>query len=370
VKAADGDLVRQEERAADNQAAQSRPTIARDAPSRSARNRATVVLCLVATLALAVTALAIGTNHYTPQQIVQALLGFGAPTEQLVLVEFRLPRVLGGLAVGASLGLAGALTQTFARNPLATPDILGVTSGAALGAVAAICIGGGTYSVAAPLLALGVPAAAAVGALVTAAVVYGLAWRGGIESYRLILIGIGATAALGGVTSYLVERAEITAAMAAAQWMVGSLSGISWASVWPVVAVLAVVAPFAATQARALTVSQLGDELTVGLGVPLQRHRLAVIASAVALTAAAVSAAGPVEFAAFVSPQLALRLTGASRPPLAASSLVGALLVTSADTLARGALPGEAPVGIITAMIGAPYLIGLLIRRRNKQEAL
>jgi iron complex transport system permease protein len=314
--------------------------------------------------------LMVGSAPFTLQEVLGVLTGAGTPAQELVLLEFRAPRVVAGLAVGASLGLAGALTQTFARNPLATPDILGVTSGAALGAVAAICLGGGIYAVGVPLLALGLPATAAVGGLVTAALVYGLSWRHGIDSYRLILIGIGVTAALSGVTSYLIAQAKITDAQAAAQWLVGNLSGVSWASVWPVVAVLAVVAPVAAFQTRNLSAGQLGDELAVGLGVPLGRHRLIVIACAVLATAAAVSASGPVEFAAFVSPQIGLRLARSARPPLAASALVGAVLVAGADLLVRGVLPGERPVGIITAMVGAPYLIWLLTRRRGKGEEL
>ncbi|MDR2565729.1 MAG: iron chelate uptake ABC transporter family permease subunit [Bifidobacteriaceae bacterium] len=333
-------------------------------PERRARRRHLVtVLAACACVAVGLAGIRAGSSQLTTAEIARVLLGAGAPAQELVMLEFRLPRVVGGLAVGACLGLAGALTQTFARNPLATPDILGVTSGAAAGAVAAICLGGGTYGVGPILLTLGMPAAAAVGALATAAVVYGLAWRGGVESYRLILIGIGATAALGGVTSYLIATARITDASAAAQWMVGNLSGISWASVWPVLAALAVMAPVAATQARNLAVGQLGDELAAGLGVPLQRHRLIVIGCAVVLTAAAVSASGPVEFAAFVAPQIALRLAGAARPPLVASALAGAVLVAGADAVSRGVLPGETPVGIITAVVGAPYLIWLLIRR-------
>jgi iron complex transport system permease protein len=311
-----------------------------------------------------------GSADYTILEVIQVLAGRGTPAQELILLDFRAPRVVAGLAVGASLGLAGTLTQTFARNPLATPDILGVTSGAALGAVAAICLGGGGYAVAAPLLALGIPTMSTVGAVCSATVVYGLAWRGGINSYRLILIGIGATATLSGITSYLIAQAKITDAQAAAVWLVGNLSGVSWSSVWPVVVVLAVVAPVAASQSRDLAVSQLGDDLAVSLGVAMQRHRMIVIGCAVALTAAAVSASGPVEFVAFVSPQIALRLTGAARPPLFTSALAGAILVAGADSLVRGVLPGERPVGLITAMIGAPYLIWLLIRHRGGTDGL
>ncbi|MCP2032098.1 iron complex transport system permease protein [Okibacterium sp. HSC-33S16] len=334
------------------------------------RGRVVVVtaLCVVVVLALSVLGILAGSSSLSFSDVVVTLLGGGTSGQELIVFDLRLPRVVGGVAVGAALGLAGALTQTFARNPLATPDILGVTSGAALGAVAAIVLAGGSYSVAAGLLSLGLPAVAAIGALLTAAVVYGLAWRGGVDSYRLILIGIGATAALGGITSYLIARAQITEAAAAAQWLVGSLSGISWASVWPVLVVLLVVTPIAVLQSSSLDISQLGDDLSTGLGVAVQRHRVVVIMCAVLLTAAAVSASGPIEFVAFVAPQIARRMARTGRPPLLASALMGAVIVVGGDALVRGVLPGEVPVGIITAIIGAPYLIWLLTRRKERES--
>lgn len=340
------------------------------APARSRRDTRVLVVTvagLAALLPVLVLAIAAGSSQLGLGDVVRTLIGAGTPSQELIVLELRLPRVLCGALVGAALGLAGALTQTFARNPLATPDILGVTSGAALGAVAAIVLAGGSYSVGAGALTLGLPAAAAIGALGTAAMVYGLSWRSGVDSYRLILVGIGATAALTGVTSYLIARAQLTEASTAAQWLVGSLSGVSWASVWPVLVAVAVLTPIALTQSSTLSVSLLGDDVSTGLGVAVQRHRLVIVACAVLLTAAAVSAAGPIEFVAFVSPQIVRRLAGTARPPLLASAVVGALVVVGADTLSRTVLPGEVPVGIVTAVIGAPYLIWLLTRRKDRE---
>ncbi|HOZ59505.1 MAG TPA: iron chelate uptake ABC transporter family permease subunit [Nakamurella multipartita] len=340
------------------------------APTRSRHDTRVLVVTvagLAALLPVLVLAIAAGSSQLGLGDVVRTLMGAGTPSQELIVLELRLPRVLCGALVGAALGLAGALTQTFARNPLATPDILGVTSGAALGAVAAIVLAGGSYSVGAGALTLGLPAAAAIGALGTAAVVYGLSWRSGVDSYRLILVGIGATAALTGVTSYLIARAQLTEASTAAQWLVGSLSGVSWASVWPVLVAVAVLTPIALTQSSTLSVSLLGDDVSTGLGVAVQRHRLVIVACAVLLTAAAVSAAGPIEFVAFVSPQIVRRLAGTARPPLLASAVVGALVVVGADTLSRTVLPGEVPVGIVTAVIGAPYLIWLLTRRKDRE---
>jgi len=340
------------------------------APTRSRHDTRVLVVTvagLAALLPVLVLAIAAGSSQLGLGDVVRTLMGAGTPSQELIVLELRLPRVLCGALVGAALGLAGALTQTFARNPLATPDILGVTSGAALGAVAAIVLAGGSYSVGAGALTLGLPAAAAIGALGTAAVVYGLSWRSGVDSYRLILVGIGATAALTGVTSYLIARAQLTEASTAAQWLVGSLSGVSWASVWPILVAVAVLTPIALTQSSTLSVSLLGDDVSTGLGVAVQRHRLVIVACAVLLTAAAVSAAGPIEFVAFVSPQIVRRLAGTARPPLLASAVVGALVVVGADTLSRTVLPGEVPVGIVTAVIGAPYLIWLLTRRKDRE---
>ncbi|MFT4108391.1 FecCD family ABC transporter permease [Propionicimonas sp.] len=323
--------------------------------------------CLLAVVIAFVVGIAAGSSTMTISDVLRTLAGAGTRPQQFIVFELRLPRAAAGAAVGLCLGLAGALTQTFSRNPLATPDILGVTSGASAGAVTAIVIGGGGYSVGSSLLGFGIPVVATVGGLVAAAVVYGLSWRGGVDSYRIILIGIGITASLGGLTSYLLVRAQITQATAATQWLVGSLSGVSWASVWPMVLALVVVLPLALAQSAPLGITQLGDEFSTSLGVGLQRHRLLVIAAAVLLTAMAVSAAGPVEFVAFVAPQVARRIAGTGRPPLWASALVGATLVVVADIVARTAFPGELPVGILTAIIGAPYLIWLLTRRNRKE---
>uniref|UniRef100_A0A942YDA7 Iron ABC transporter permease n=1 Tax=Neobacillus citreus TaxID=2833578 RepID=A0A942YDA7_9BACI len=324
------------------------------------------VTALVTVLVLGVLGVAIGSTWIAPATVVRALLGLESGPESFIVTTLRLPRVLTGALVGLTLGVAGALTQTFTRNPLGTPDIIGVTSGASVGAVAAIVLGGGTYSVSAVLLGGGIPVAATIGALIAAAVVYGLGWRGGVQSYRLVLVGIGVSATLDAVTSYLLVRAKITVATAASQWLVGSLSSTSWSSVWPLLAVAAVAVPLALVTSAALGIGQLGDEVATGVGLHVQRHRLFVIALAVVLTAAAVAAAGPVGFVAFVVPQIGLRLAGTNRPPLLLAGLLGAVLVLAADLLARSAFPWQVPVGIVTTVIGAPYLIWLLVRHRKE----
>lgn len=326
----------------------------------------TTFAALVLALSLLVAAIAVGGAQVSVPDILRTLIGRGDNLDRLIVLTLRMPRVLTGALVGLALGVAGALMQTVTRNALATPDVIGISSGASLGAVAAVVIGGGGESVGGAVLGAGMPAVAALGAVLAAALVYGLGWRGGVHSYRLILVGIGVGAILDAGTSYLLVRARITQAAAASQWLVGSLSGASWDTVRPLLGAVALLVPLALAGSAALTVSHLGDEIATGVGLPVQLHRFAVIALTVLLTAASVAAAGPVGFVAFVAPQIAVRAAGAVRPPLLLSGLTGTCLVLLADTLARTAFPWDVPVGIVTTVVGAPYLIWLLVRHRKE----
>jgi iron complex transport system permease protein len=324
---------------------------------------------LLAVVAVTVAGMTIGQYPIRAGDVVRVLLGGGESEYRYIVLELRLPRAMVGALVGLALGMAGALTQTFARNPLATPDILGVTGGASAGAVAMIVLGGGTYAVTSDLLRVGLPAAALVGGLIAAAVVYGLSWRSGIDSYRLILVGIGCAAVLTALTSWLLVRSQLADAAQASVWLAGSLNSRTWDHAVPLAIAVAVLMPAGLALTGALRVAQLGDDTARALGVRLELTQFAIIGVAVGLTAAAVAAAGPVGFVAFVVPQLALRLTGGSRPPLLASALVGALLLQTADLLARSVFTWEVPVGLVTTVLGAPYLIFLLIRHRREVSA-
>lgn len=329
-------------------------------------------VCVVGVAVLIVmVAVSIGTGDFqiSVPDVLKVLAGGGDPAHQFIVNELRLPRVAVGLLVGAALGVAGALTQTFARNALASPDILGVTDGAAVGAVAVIVLGGTTGTLATSLSAVGVTAAAFLGALLATVAIYLLAWRGGIDGTRLVLIGIGVGAILSAVVSWLLTRARIWDAQAAAVWLTGSINGRGWEQAKPLFWALVLLLPAALIAGRTLRVMQLGDDSAQALGVRLQRAQLVVLVIAVALTAFAVSAAGPIEFVAFVVPQIALRLAGASRPPILASAIYGALLVVTADLIARVVLPVELPVGIVTSVVGAPYLIWILVKRNREVSA-
>ncbi|MEU4424739.1 iron ABC transporter permease [Actinoplanes sp. NPDC024001] len=323
------------------------------------RTVAVTLAALAATVAVAVLAVGRGDFPMSPETVWQVVTGGGTRIERHVLLNLRLPRVLCGLLAGAALAVAGALTQTFARNPLASPDVLGITYGASAGAVAAIVLGVAV-----------IPVAALAGALLAAAAIYLLAWQRGIDGYRLVLIGLGAGQLLAAFTSWLLLRADQADLTRASIWLTGSLAGRDWSHVRPLAVALLVLLPFTLAATVALRVLQFGEDTARGLGLRLQRAQLAVVVLAAALAAAAVAAAGPIEFVAFVVPQIALRLCGGSRPPVLASAVLGALLVVGCDLLARIVVaPAELPVGLLTAMVGTPYLLWLLLRRSRRTSA-
>ncbi|MFC8077450.1 FecCD family ABC transporter permease [Streptomyces sp. NPDC057307] len=298
-------------------------------------------------------------------QVVATLFGRGEQVDQFVIMDLRMPRALAGLVVGIALGVSGAITQAVARNPLASPDILGITWGAGAVAVFLVTVSSGTT--AAVVSSVGLSAAALAGGLGTGLLVYFLAWRRGIDGFRLILIGISVSAVMQAITTWLLVQADIRDVARAQVWLVGSLDNRSWDDVrvalWCTVVLMAVVAA-AAFQFKPL---HLGDEVAAGLGVRYSMVRAVLLLCAVLLAAVAVSAAGPVAFVALVAPQVAMRLVRCPTPPLVASGLVGALLLIGADLIARAALPITLPVGVVTAAIGGPFLVYLLVRANLRQ---
>ncbi|WP_028652050.1 FecCD family ABC transporter permease [Nocardioides halotolerans] len=328
---------------------------------------------LVLLLVLVAVDLSVGDFPIPVREVVATLLGGGDAGQRFVVMELRLPQTAVAAGVGAALGLAGALTQTLARNPLASPDILGITEGAALGAVAVVVASGasgyGGGLVAGRLQELGLPVAAFGGSVVTALVLYAFSWRRGLDMQRLVLVGIGLGAALAAATSYLLVNARIQDAASAQVWLSGSLTGRGWEHARPVLVALVVLTPVALLLVRSLNAMLLGDDAARGLGVRLQLTQLGCLVVAVGLTSVSVAAVGPLEFVAFVVPQVALRLTGGSRPPVLASMVAGGVLVVGADLVTRAVLPFALPAGIVTAAIGAPYLIWLLVRTNRGRTA-
>lgn len=329
------------------------------------RVRMLVVVAVGVALMLLLAAVNIGRGDFpiTPGEVLNVLAGGGARGQRFVIMELRLPRTLTGLLVGGALGLSGAITQTVARNALASPDVLGVTSGATVGAVTVIVLGGATGGW---LTAVGLPVAALAGGLGVAALVYLIAYRQGVDGQRLILVGVGVSAVGASITSWLLVVAQVQDAARATVWFTGSLSGRAWEHVVPIGVTLAALTPFALVCAFWLAALQLGDDNATALGIRINRVRAVLVVLAVVLAAVATSSAGPIAFVALVVPQICQRLVRCSRPPLLASAVFGGLLVIAADLLARTVAPTEQPVGVVTAVLGAPYLLYLLARRNRK----
>jgi iron complex transport system permease protein len=320
------------------------------------RRTLSVSLALAAVVAAATAvSVSVGDFPIPLSDVVPAILGFGNPDSDFIVRTLRLPRALAGALVGASFGLSGAVFQSLARNALASPDVIGITAGASAAGVAVI-VWVGAASTLVSLGALG-------GALLTAAAIYVLAYRQGVSGYRLVLVGIGVAAVLTALTSYLLTRAEIFEVQRATVWLTGSLNGRGWEHVRPVALAMTLLLPVTLALGRQLRLLELGDDTAKGLGARVEPARAGLIAAAVGLAAIATASAGPIAFVALVAPQIARRLVRTAGATLVPSALVGAALVLLADIAARRAFaPTELPVGIVTGIIGAPYLLWLLAR--------
>jgi iron complex transport system permease protein len=290
------------------------------------------------------------------REVFGRFIGLGGDSASAFVIEtLRLPRALTAVLVGAAFGISGQIFQRMVRNPLASPDILGVSSGAAAAAVFAIVVVSATSTT--------VTQFALAGSFLTVAAIYLLAVKQGISSYRLVLVGIGITAMLDAVVAYLLTRAALYDAQRATVWLTGSINGRGWEYVRPLTLALLVLVPLALVAGRELRALELGDECARGLGVGVTRAKLVLCTAGAGLAAVATAAAGPVGFVALVAPQIARRLVGGRSLGLVPAGLVGAAIMVYADLAARRLFtPTELPVGVVTAMIGAPYLLWLLAR--------
>ena len=317
--------------------------------------RVLATIAALAGLAAVLMVLALGTGEFeiAPPDVVATLLGGGDRRTGFVIETLRLPRAVDGLLAGAALGIAGGIFQSITRNPLGSPDVIGFTSGASVAAVAQILLFGGGATATA--------VAAMVGGLLTAIVVYGLSYSGGVHGYRLVLVGIGVSSMALALTDFLLSRADLEASRGAQLWLTGSLNGRGWDQVVPLAIGMVALLPVIAALAPALRVLELGDDGATALGVPVERTRGGMIVAGVLLTGLATAAAGPLPFVALAAPQIARRLTRSSGPGLAAAGVMGAVLVLAADLVGQRFGPGFAiPVGIVTGVLGGGYLIWLL----------
>ncbi len=322
----------------------------------------TVVVCSVLALTvagLAVFALMTGSYRLGPGQVLSALAGGQTGLVHDIVVEWRLPRVAAAVVFGAALGVSGAVFQSMLRNPLADPGVIGFAHGSYTGALIVILVVDGTYTQ--------LVAGALAGGMATALVVYLLAYRQGVRGFRLIVVGIGVSAMLQSLNTWLILKAELEQAMAAAAWGAGSLNGMSWDRVVIGGACIAVLLLAAALLSRPMRQLELGDDAAAAQGVRVPATRLALIVVGVALTATVTAASGPIAFVSLVAPQIARRLARTAGITLGPAALVGALLCLAADHLAQHVAPTPLPVGIITVMLGGGYLGRLLLTEARRR---
>ncbi len=311
-------------------------------------------------LALAAWALASGSLALSLGQVLDALRGQAPHGTQMIVMQWRLPRVVAALALGAALGVSGAIFQSLMRNPLGSPDIMGFNTGAYSGVLVALVLFNGST--------LGTASAALIGGLLTAVVVYRLAWRDGISTLRLIIIALGVRAMLVSFNTWVVVNGSMEATLSAGLWNAGTLNGMTWAKAVPALLCIAVALGMSLMLSLRMRLLEMGDDTANALGVPVERSRLLLLLLGVVLTASATAVAGPISFVALAAPQIARRLSPAQPLALPLAGLTGAALLMAADLAAqRLFLPYQLHVGLITVSLGGLYLIGLLIRETRKR---
>ncbi|MEU9879107.1 FecCD family ABC transporter permease [Streptomyces phaeochromogenes] len=321
-----------------------------------------VVVCTVLAVTIAGTAvLALMTGSYplSPGQVLSALTGRETDIVHDIVVEWRLPRVTAALVFGAALGVSGAVFQSLLRNPLADPGIVGFTQGSYTGALIVILVVNGTY--------VQLVGGALLGGMATAVAVYVLAYRRGVQGFRLIIVGIGVAAMLESLNTWLILKADLDQAMSAAAWGAGSLNGVSWDQVVIGGACIAVLLLLAGMLSRPMRQMELGDDAAVSQGVRVSPARLGLLLVGVALTATVTAASGPIAFISLVAPQIGRRLARTAGITLAPAAFIGALLCLASDYLAQHVAPTPLPVGIITVVLGGGYLGYLLFSEARRR---
>lgn len=313
---------------------------------------------LAIVLLLALWAISLGSYSMSLGDALSAARGIGSEDQVFVVQTLRLPRIVCAVLIGAALAVAGALFQGVVRNPLVSPDIIGIDTGASLFAVFWIVTGQpGTL----------LPLAAFAGAVLTASIIYVLTWKGGVDTDRLILVGIGVGAAVAAGITFLTVKYPVEIVRPAEFWLMGSLTGSTWQDVRSLLIAVVVLAPTAILLARPLRTLQLGDDITRGLGVPLERLRLGLIVVGCGLAAVSVAIAGPIGFVALMVPHVARMLSGpVSGGVVLFTATLGAIFLLGADVIAQHGLPVSLPVGAITAAVGAPYFLFLLYRSHTR----
>ncbi|WP_084413109.1 FecCD family ABC transporter permease [Fulvimarina manganoxydans] len=326
------------------------------------RRRGLVALLLALLLSAAVVTLTLGRSYVPITDVLRILLGGEVPGATFTVEVLRLPRTVLSILAGLSFGLGGVAFQIMLRNPLASPDIIGISSGASAAAVFAI-VG---LSLTGPVVSI----LAVLAGLAVAMLIYGLAVRNGEAGTRLILVGIGVSAMLQSLISYVLLNAPAWNRQEAIRWLSGSVNGARLDEALPLLTTFIVFGLLLLSRSRELETLRLGDDMAAALGTPVSRSRIVIIISAVSIIAVATAVTGPIAFVAFLAGPIAAHIVGANGSLLLPSSLVGAVLVLVADFAGQFLLPARYPVGVVTGVLGAPYLIYLIIRVNRTGRAL
>ncbi|MDO5730554.1 FecCD family ABC transporter permease [Corynebacterium sphenisci] len=334
--------------------------------------RTLVVALVMAAIAVVayVSSIVFGNYFIGLDELFRILTGRGEGLSRAIVIEWRAGRATVAFLVGACLAFGGAITQTVARNPLVSPDVLGVTQGASLAVVATLLLSARANDTGATARMLrdtvGLPAMALIGATATTVAVVLIVGRNWGDTLRIVLMGIAVSMFLGAFTTWLMAKAGEQELLRASLWLNGSVNDRGWQHAWAPMATLLAAVLLASWLVFALSALALGPQVAHVLGIRVKVAQIVQLAVAVVLAAIAVSAAGPVGFVAFVAPQIARWASKAPTPPILTAMLCGGALVTAADVAARLIIPWSLPVGIVTSLIGAPVLLYLVIQQNRR----
>lgn len=327
---------------------------------RQRRYILTTGILLLLTLSLAAVMMLYGNTIYSPETVLRVLSGTDAGGAAFTIRTLRFPRMLTAILCGMAFGLSGNTFQQLLGNPLASPDIIGVTSGASVAAVFGILILKLDYGIVAVM--------AVFSGLLVSSLIYFLSHKNGFSNTRLILTGIGMQAFLNSIISWMLLKASEYDVASALRWLSGSLNGVKMDTVPALAAVVFTAGLGILLLSRHLLILQLGEAHAVTLGIPVSITRLLLILLALVLTAFAASVTGPIASVAFLSGPIAARISGRGRSSMLAASLTGSILILISDLVGQFTLPSRYPVGVITGILGAPYLLFLLLRINHKGD--
>lgn len=325
----------------------------------------TILFLLVCISMLA--SIGLGDVKINPLEIMNVFMGKGNAFHTLVVEQLRMPRIIIGFLVGASLAVAGAIFQGVFRNPLASPDIIGITGGAGVAVVSFLTFLLDPKDNSLTVSIHWLPVAAFLGATIIAFLIYGLSWKKGVTPVRLVLVGVGLDVATKAMIDVMMIFGPLILATQSKIWITGSVYGSSWENVWTLLPWVCIFIPFTFVIARNLNIQELGDDIAKGLGSSVQWHRFGLLLIGTALSGGAVAFAGGIGFVGLMGPHIARQLVGSAFGALIpVSALIGGLIVVLADLVARTAFtPLDIPAGVFTSAIGAPYFLYLLYRNRN-----